>query len=144
MFGWVEERREEKRKKKVYYFFTLPFCIKWGAILEIQMLYCSFSPFPLIFARKVCWSKTYVMNSERGNLSFLHYYFLSPISPTKQDERNQFLYHCSFLPSFTPTKYGVSILAQQVGALPLPESRQTLKCCATNLSMVCHFHHKGC
>ena len=37
----------------------------------------------------------------------------------------------------------LSILAQNVGAIPLPESRQTLKCCATTLPIVCHFHHTG-
>ena len=42
-----------------------------------------------------------------------------------------------------PVQYTLSILAQ-VRALPLPESRQTLKCCATTLPMVYHFHHKGC
>ena len=41
-------------------------------------------------------------------------------------------------------QYTLSVLAQQVGALPLPELRQTLKCCATTLPMVCHFHHEGC
>ena len=37
-------------------------------------------------------------------------------------------------------QYTPSVLAQQDGAIPLPESRQTLKCCATTLPMVCHFY----
>ena len=39
-----------------------------------------------------------------------------------------------------PVQYTPSVLAQQVGARPLPESRQTLKCYVTTLPMVCHFH----
>ena len=41
-----------------------------------------------------------------------------------------------------PVQYTPSILTQQVGARPLPESRQTLKCCATTVPMVCHFHQR--
>ena len=37
-----------------------------------------------------------------------------------------------------PVQYTQSVLAQQVGALPLHELRQTLKCCTTTLPMVCH------
>ena len=39
-----------------------------------------------------------------------------------------------------PVQYTQSVLAYQVGARPLPESRQTLKCYATTLPMVYHFH----
>ena len=39
-----------------------------------------------------------------------------------------------------PIQYTPSVLAQHVGALPLSKSRQTLKCCATTIPMVCHFH----
>ena len=47
-------------------------------------------------------------------------------------------------PGSYTVQYTLSVLAQQVEALPLPESRQTLKCCAATLPMVCHFHHEGC
>jgi hypothetical protein len=39
-----------------------------------------------------------------------------------------------------PVQYTPSALTHQVGARPLPESRQTLKWCATTLPVVCHFH----
>ena len=41
-----------------------------------------------------------------------------------------------------PIQYTPSVLAEQVGARSLLESRQTLKCYATTLPMVCHFHHR--